>query len=170
MKKFVILFTALILYQKINGRGLYVMDRGCIKDVFSIRFIDQKFIIEPDNFFSVSQLKLNVSEIIGNPSKRRGKDDFNSEAVLKYYTNKKVISHRISINHKNKTYYGRIAFFSVENKHKNDAVASYYKISIPEDYFLQAKDGMKTCVYEYYMKDDLKIFTWAIWLSDIPFD
>jgi hypothetical protein len=170
MTRTFLLFIAMSLFKNTNAQDLYIVDRGCIKDNFSIRFVDQNFILEPDKFFSLSKINLQVSKIIGNPAKKRGKDNFNSEAVLKYYTNKKVISYKISITRNDRTYYGRIAFFGVEPKHKNDAVATYYKISIPEDYFSQARDGMKTCVYEYYMKDDLKIFTWAIWLSDVPLD
>ncbi|HEX7413338.1 MAG TPA: hypothetical protein VF411_04770, partial [Bacteroidia bacterium] len=80
---------------------------------------------------------------------------------------KNAISYKITIAHNNKTYYGRIAFFNVPKNFQNTAVASYYKITIPEQYFERAKSGVQSCIYE-YCGSTHPYYTWIVWLSDVP--
>jgi hypothetical protein len=164
MKKQILLFTSFFLLNTIYGQRLYNIDKGCIKDNFEIKFVDQDITLVPDKFFSLSQLNLEVSRRVG---------DVGARNISKLYKGETVISYKITIKNPtdNKLYYGRIAFFGVAKKHQNEAVASYYKIAIPDIYFKQANDGMTSWVYEYYTyRKSYKFLTWIIWLSDIPLD
>lgn len=141
--------------------GKYIINKGCIKDEFKIKFTDEGIELAPDKFFSTVDLKLKTNNY--------GMTDFSTSGYRKPgVTSYKITIERFS-NHK--TYYGRIAFFSVPNRpvYVNKAVASFYKIVIPENYFDEAKDGITSTVYEYYnYNPSVKFPTWMIWFSDVP--
>ncbi len=142
--------------------GNYIIDRGCVKDEFKITFDDYPEItFTPDKFFSTNALNLKTNYY--------GPTDFRADG----YKEVGLVSYKVTIerfsNHKK--YYGRMAFFGVPNKpaFTNKAVASFYKITIPENYFEEARDGITSTVYEYYMYNPaVKFPTWTIWFSDVP--
>ena len=144
-----------------HAPGLYKVDRGCVKDEFKIKFVDQPEIeLTPDKFFSIDNLKLKTNRYSG------------SDVGVNGYKRKGLINYKITIerldNHKQ--FYGRMAFYDVVNipQCTNSAVASFYKITIPESYFGEAKDGITVSRYEWYNYNSAKYSTWIIWFSDIP--
>ena len=142
----------------------YLIDRGCIKGDFTIKFEDKDITLSPDNFFSMEKLRLKSNPPSGKDLRPDG------------YKRKDLVTYKIKIEKlsSNKVYYGRIAFYAVVNKPKiiSQAVVSYFKLSIPESYFMQAHDGITASVYEYYInrrkKVDHQFPTWVIWFSDVP--
>ena len=140
----------------INGCQPFYILTGCVKDTFTIKLVDQNIELVPDKFFSINDLHLTENNPISDaPSP----NSFNSEGIKSY---------KITIQHNGKTYYGRLAFFAVPPSHSNEGVASYYKISIPEDKFGVAGSGLQCCWYEYWGKNpNHPNPTWVIWLSDV---
>ena len=141
---------------------LYSIPTGCVKDEFTIKFIDQELSLKPNQFFNVADL--NLTENYWSKASRLATkpNGFNFGNIQSY---------KISIVHNSTTYYGRIAFFKVPYRCKNDAVASFYKIYIPDSYFQKANNGAQSCFFEYTNvnpKIGITSPTWIIWLSDSP--
>ena len=142
---------------------LFVIERGCVKDDFTIKLTEQNATLKPNEFFNIDKLNLRVnSRLIQTVSM-----DF-----LQVYKVQRagIVSYPVQIRKGGKTYYGRLAFFGVKEKAQTQAVCTFYKIAIPDDYFGQAVDGRTACVYEYYSvqgRHGGKFPTWVIWMSDI---
>lgn len=152
-------FYVLILIQGCTPS--FIIERGVVKKTPAIKFVDKDITLIPDQFFTISQLGLkanSASDAVWNAK----------SPVTRLYERRAVESYPITIEYKNKKFYGRIAFFKAWRSAKKLAVTSYYKITIPDQYFLNASDGRTSCVYELYYKGGGQAPTWMVWISDIP--
>ncbi|MEI6184962.1 MAG: hypothetical protein WCP65_05485 [Bacteroidota bacterium] len=138
---------------------------GCVKDNFSIKFLEKDIELMPNNFFNIKNLGLvenscNAGHLVPGGYRTSG------------------VTYKISIVHNNKMYYGRIGFFKVAEECKGEGVASFYRIALPEKSFTDANDGSQSCWGEYTIGGGYKMNTWTtlgggnkrptwiIWLSD----
>lgn len=162
-----ILTVLILLLSSFNQRPMNkkvnIVDKGCIKGNFSIELVNQGVILEPDKFFTPSELNLACNS-------RFYKVNPKNQDLLKLYKLIQIISFPIRIvNHSDgKTYYGRLGFFPVNASSLNQAVTSYYRIAIPDQSFEQATAGRTVCRYEYWTYGRDRFLTWIIWLSDVP--
>lgn len=146
MKSKIILRSLVLVFTTIYFSGCTStsnISKGIIKDDFTVKFVDRNLELKPDVWFNTKELSL----------------------VENDYWNKQPVNYKITIEHGGKKYYGLIGFFNVPKKNERDAVASFYKISIPQGYFDRADDGSQACVYEYTKAGTA---TWQICLSIIP--
>jgi hypothetical protein len=154
------LFAFIAITVSVLGCTPYIITTGCIKDTFTIKFTDENITLVPDAFFNIKDLKFVENNYLEGNNPQPGS-----------YKKGNQKTYKISILHNNKTYYGRIAFYNVSDQHKTDAVASYYRISIAEEFFQQVKGDQngnekEACIYEQCKGGGSA--TWVIWLSNNP--
>ncbi len=157
-----ILSTTMLLGLTACSKRPFIIEKGCVKDDFSITINDKNAVLKPDKFFNLEDYKL-----VANPKR------FPPTLKTLHDFKNKFVNYKVTITRpgNDKPYYGRLAFFAVPDKMKNLAVCSFYKISIDGAYFQQAEDGRTAYLYEYYTIDGKRggnFPTWIIWLSDIP--
>ena len=139
----------------------YWIIQGCVKDDFTLKLVDQNVELAPDKFFSINDLKL----------KENNYNDVREPKPFSYRDHG-ITSYKFSLMHAGKTYYGRISFNNLPTSGSTSAVSSFYKITIPQEYFDKAKDGQQSVVYEYWSDaaHNSSYATWIVWLSDIPLE
>jgi hypothetical protein len=173
MKKFtnkaalaVIISFAIVLTSCGGGLKLNVpIEKGSIKDDFTITFENKDITLKPGQFFTLTELGLQE-----NAKMYEGNNILTAyQEVIK--KGKHFPSYKIKITKSgyDKPYYGLLAFFKTGKQHTTDAVARYYELQIPTQYFNDATRGRVACAYEYTSDRKFgKVPTWVIWLSDQP--
>jgi hypothetical protein len=140
------------------------IEKGSIKDDFTITFEDRNITLKPGQFFTLADLGLqaNRNTIEGNILTAY-------QDVIKKGRHFPSYRIRVAKSGYDKPYYGLLTFFNTSKKHTTDAVARYYELQIPPQYFNDATRGRVACAYE-YTSDKVfgKLPTWVIWLSDQP--
>lgn len=145
-----------------------------------IEFVSKNLKLKQNDVFNLSdnQLIANSSLSGGNGGNWMKKLDVNY--MLKACKSGSFINYDILIKSPkySKPYYGKIAFFNVNGKESETAVARYREITIDDTYFASATRGRTALMYEYAEHDfgggfmgslDLRVPTWFILMSDEPF-
>lgn len=150
-----------------------------VSDV-EIKFVATNLQVKQNDVFNLSDAKLEANSSLtgGNGGNWLKKLDVNY--ILKACKANKFINYDILIKSPKyeKAYYGKIAFFNVNNKESEAAVARYREITIDDRYLAAATRGRTALMYEYASHDfgggfmgkmDLRVPTWFIVMSDEPF-
>jgi hypothetical protein len=170
-----------------SSRLPVVIEKGKIQDDVTINFTQQKISIKPDEFFTLSELGLRAGETAWQWSKEQTIDQYKSFDNPRSGLGKIYPVYNITIKKPgySNPYYGKILFLNASEASNTEAVARYYEIQIPNQYFENAKGGRIACVYEFSNRASttslkapgrriVKIAgagfspTWIIWLSDTP--
>jgi len=140
------------------------IDKGSVKDDFTITFEDKAITLKPGQFFNLNELGLQANRAVIEGNILTAYQD-----VIK--KGRHFPSYKIRLEKKgyDKPYYGLLTFFNTSKSHTTDAVARYYELQIPPQYFNDATRGRVACAYEYTSDKKFgKVPTWVIWLSDQP--
>lgn len=141
-----------------------------------IKFVSKNLKLKQNDVFNLSDYEIKANSSLGGGNGGNWLKKLDVNYILKACKTDKFINYDILIKSPkySKPYYGKIAFFNVNNKESAAAVARYREIAIDDSYFTAATRGRTALMYEYAehgfgMLGDLRVPTWFILMSDEPF-
>ena len=169
------LFTALLLFTSCVGLKVPVNKNKLVSNV-EIEFVSKNLKLKQNDIFNLSDNQLLANSSLGGGNGGNWLKKMDVNYILKACKSGTFKNYDILIKSPkySKPYYGKIAFFNVNGKESETAVARYREIAIDDTYFASATRGRTALMYEYSEHDfgihgDLRVPTWFILMSDEPF-